>query len=43
VVYVCRGHNSCPDTGAQLYTGRAGGSNFVHRGGGGNSAMKFAL
>ena len=37
VVYVRWGHNSCPKTGAQLvYTGRAGGSNQAHKGGGGN-------
>jgi len=36
-VYVCWGHNSCPDGGAQLaYAGRAGGSNGGHKGGGGN-------
>ena len=37
VVYVCWGHNSCPSGGAQLvYTGRAGGSHYNNRGGGGN-------
>ena len=37
VVYVCWGHNSCPDGGAQLvYAGRAGGSFYNHKGGGGN-------
>jgi len=37
VVYVCWGHSSCPDTGAELvYTGRAGGSDHLHKGGGGN-------
>ena len=36
-VYVRWGHDSCPDGGAQLvYAGRAGGSRFDHRGGGGN-------
>ena len=36
VVYVCWGHSSCPDGGAQLvYAGRAGGSYF-NFGGGGN-------
>ena len=31
------GHDSCPDGGAQLvYAGRAGGSQYDHRGGGGN-------
>jgi len=35
VVYVRWGHNSCPDTGAQLvYSGRAGGSDHRHQGGG---------
>ena len=37
VVYVRWGHDSCPDGGAQLvYAGRAGGSHYDHRGGGGN-------
>jgi len=37
VVYVRWGHNSCPDGGAQLvYAGRAGGSCYSHKGGGGN-------
>ena len=37
VVYVRWGHNSCPDGGAQLvYAGRAGGSAYNHKGGGGN-------
>ena len=37
VIYVRWGHNSCPKTGAQLvYAGRAGGSYYDHRGGGGN-------
>ena len=37
VVYVRWGHNSCPGGGAQLvYAGRAGGSRYNHRGGGGN-------
>ena len=37
VVYVRWGHDSCPDGGAQLvYEGRAGGSHFYHKGGGGN-------
>ena len=37
VVYVRWGHNSCPNSGTQLmYAGRAGGSHFDHRGGGGN-------
>ena len=37
VVYVRWGHNSCPKSGAQLvYAGRAGGSYFFHKGGGGN-------
>ena len=37
VVYVRWGHNSCPDGGAQLmYAGRAGGSHYSHKGGGGN-------
>ena len=37
VVYVRWGHNSCPDGGAQLlYAGRAGGSGYGHKGGGGN-------
>ena len=37
VVYVRWRHNSCPDTGAQLvYSGRAGGSDRHHKGGGGN-------
>ena len=36
-VYVRWGHNSCPDSGAKLvYEGRAGGSHYDHRGGGGN-------
>jgi len=36
-VYVRWGHDSCPDGGAQLeYVGRAGGSYFWHKGGGGN-------
>ena len=37
VVYVRWGHNSCPNNGAQLmYAGRAGGSHYNYRGGGGN-------
>ena len=37
VVYVRWGHNSCPDTGAELvYAGRAGGSLYSHKGGGAN-------
>ena len=37
VVYVCWGHSSFPNTGAQLvYSGRAGGSDWTHQGGGGN-------
>ena len=37
IVYVRWGHDSCPDGGAQLvYAGRAGGSHFSHKGGGGN-------
>ena len=37
VVYVRWGHDSCPDGGAQLvYAGRAGGSHYSHKGGGGN-------
>ena len=37
VVYVHWGHNSCPNNGAQLvYAGRAGGSMWNHKGGGGN-------
>ena len=37
VVYVRWGHDSCPDGGAQLvYAGRAGGSKWDHKGGGGN-------
>ena len=37
VVYVRWGHDSCPDGGAQLmYAGRAGGSDHLHKGGGGN-------
>ena len=37
VVYVRWGHTSCPGGGAQLvYAGRAGGSKWDHRGGGGN-------
>ena len=37
VIYVRWGHNSCPKTGAQLvYAGRAGGSHYSHKGGGGN-------
>ena len=37
VIYVRWGHNSCPKTGAQLvYTGRAGGSDWTHKGGGAN-------
>ena len=37
VIYVRWGHNSCPKTGAQLvYAGRAGGSFYNHKGGGGN-------
>ena len=37
VVYVRWGHNSCPKSGAQLvYAGRAGGSYYGHKGGGGN-------
>ena len=37
VVYVRWGHNSCPKSGAQLvYPGRAGGSYYDHKGGGGN-------
>ena len=41
VVYVCWGHDSCPDGGAQLmYAGRAGGSHYTHRGGGGNPQLQ---
>ena len=37
VVYVRWGHNSCPKSGAQLvYAGRAGGSHYGNKGGGGN-------
>ena len=37
VVYVRWGHDSCPNTGAQLlYAGRAGGSHYNHKGGGSN-------
>ena len=37
VVYVCWGHDSSPDGGAQLvYAGRAGGSHYSHKGCGGN-------
>ena len=37
VVYVRWGHDSCPDGGAQLvYVGRAGGSYYAEKGGGGN-------
>ena len=37
IVYVRWGHDSCPDGGAQLvYAGRAGGSHYSHKGGGGN-------
>ena len=37
VVYVRWGHTSCPSTGAQLvYSGRAGGSAYSDKGGGGN-------
>ncbi|XP_065900128.1 uncharacterized protein [Dysidea avara] len=37
VVYVRWGHNSCPSTEAQLvYSGRVGGSQWNHQGGGGN-------
>ena len=37
IVYVRWGHKSCPDGGAQLvYVGRAGGSDYAHKGGGGN-------
>ena len=37
VAYVHWGHNSCPSGGPQLvYTGRAGGSHYNNRGGGGN-------
>ena len=37
VVYVRWGHDSCPSTGAQLvYSGRAGGSEHRHKGGGSN-------
>ena len=37
VVYVRWGHNSCPDSGAQLvYAGRAGGSHYAHTGSGGD-------
>ena len=37
VVYVRWGHDSCPSTGAQLvYSGRAGGSHYNHKGGGTN-------
>ena len=36
-VYVRWGHNSCPGGGAQLvYAGRAGGSHYNQKGGGGN-------
>ena len=37
VVYVRWGHNSCPSTGAQqVYSGRAGGSDYATKGGGSN-------
>jgi len=37
VVYVCWGHKSRPDGGAQLvYEGRAGGSHYTHKGSGSN-------
>ena len=37
VVYVRWGHKSCPDTGAELvYSGKAGGSEHNHQGGGSN-------
>jgi len=37
LVYVHWGHKSCPGTGAQLlYSGRAAGSYYNHKGGGGN-------
>ena len=37
VVYVRWGHDSCPSGGAELvYSGRAAGSHYTHRGGGGN-------
>ena len=37
LVYVRWGHDSCPSTGAQLvYSGRAGGSEHGHKGGGSN-------
>jgi len=37
VVYARWGHKSCPGGGAQLvYAGRAGGSHYTHKGGGGN-------
>jgi len=37
VVYVCWGHNSCPDGGAQLlYAGIAGGSYYGHKESGSN-------
>ena len=36
-VYIRWGHDSCPDSGAELvYHGRAGGSHYKHQGGGGN-------
>ena len=37
ILYVRWDHESCPDGGAQLvYAGRAGGSYYDHKGGGGN-------
>jgi len=37
VVYVRWGNNSCPDNGAELvYSGRAAGSHYTHKGGGGD-------
>ena len=37
LVYIRWGHDSCPSTGAQLvYSGRAGGSYWAHKGGGSN-------
>ena len=37
VVYIRWGSDICPDNGAQLvYTGKAAGSHYTHKGGGGN-------
>jgi len=36
-VYVRWGHDQCPSTAQLVYSGRAGGSHFTHRGGGSNS------